>query len=153
MTPIMAPILTHRLWYSMAEASDAAVLGNLPDGTLRLIAWLLGLLGSRRRPRTLSATDLAVVNQSLEGCLGKYCNLLMNNRPLLCKFLIIFVPWIWFQTTTRLVLGFAAFQSCLNPGLLKIHGRSTRIQFRIILFAALLYHCHVSLHSVTLPLA
>ena len=89
----MAPILTHRLWYSMAEATDAAVLGNLPDGTLRLIAWLLGLLGSRRRPRTLSATDLAVVNQSLEGCLGKYCNLLMNNRPLLCKFLIIFVPW------------------------------------------------------------
>ena len=51
-------------------ATDAAVLSELPDGTLRLLAWLMGLLGSRRQPRSLRATHIAAVNQTLAGCPG-----------------------------------------------------------------------------------
>lgn len=58
--------------YSLAEAADAAVLSALPDGTLRLLSWLLGLLGSRRQPRALRAMDIGGVNQDLMGCEGAH---------------------------------------------------------------------------------
>ena len=45
-------------------------MATLPDGTLMLLTWLLGLLGSRRQPRGLHAVDMDAVNLDLRGSAG-----------------------------------------------------------------------------------